>query len=133
MCDCKTDLSVPKHILVVDDEENTRLGLQLLLQSEGHRVCTAADGLCALALLQSDSVDLVLTDLQMPHLDGLGLLQAVRRDFPHVHVILMTAMGNAQKRAAIASENGCPWVDKPVQIEDLRLIMRQLPVAWTGE
>jgi CheY-like chemotaxis protein len=61
-------------ILVVDDELNMRLVLSAMLKKEGHEVAMAADGREALAILEKEDMDVVVTDLKMPNLDGLGLL-----------------------------------------------------------
>ena len=66
------------NILVVDDEPNMRRVLQILLERLGHTVVLADDGAAALERLAADSVDLIISDLRMPRLDGLGLQRALR-------------------------------------------------------
>jgi CheY-like chemotaxis protein len=82
------------HILVVDDEPSVRDALELILTLEGHRVVLACDGLAALALFQShvaEPWDIVLTDRQMPEMDGLELARRLKSLSPHTPVILVTA------------------------------------------
>jgi two-component system response regulator AtoC len=72
-------------ILIVEDELNMRLVLKALLNKEGYDVITASDGLEALKILKSSDVAVVVTDLKMPKLDGMGLLERVIRDYPAMH------------------------------------------------
>jgi YesN/AraC family two-component response regulator len=71
-------------VLVVDDERSIQVGLRGLLAKEGHEVATAGSGEEALRLLDSEPFDLVLTDLRMPGLDGMGLLKKVQERHPLV-------------------------------------------------
>jgi CheY-like chemotaxis protein len=68
-------------ILVVDDELNMRLVLKTLLSKEGYEVVTASDGFEALRVLKNDDVKVIVTDLKMPKLDGMGLLDRVIREY----------------------------------------------------
>lgn len=83
--------SEPSPILVVDDEPGVRRLAARILRDAGHRVLQAADGLDALRLLATVPVALVLTDVQMPRMDGLRLAAAVREHFPAVPVLFMSA------------------------------------------
>ncbi len=79
-------------VLIVDDEPGLRGLLEVGLRREGHRITTAADGLAALAALTANpAIDVVLTDLRMDGLDGLGLLERVRAQHPDTMVLIMTA------------------------------------------
>ena len=82
-----------KNILVVDDEENARTGMSRLLAAEGFVVQSAEDGDAALKCLRDGSFRLIISDLNMPNLDGLDFLRIVRRDYPEVDVIILTAAG----------------------------------------
>jgi len=81
-----------KHILIVDDEENTRLGLFKLLSQEGYQVELAANGMEALELLRRRRVNLVISDINMPDMNGIGFLREVSRRFPSTSVIMITAI-----------------------------------------
>ena len=80
-----------KRILVVDDEENTRLALKRLLNREGYEVQTAANGREALNSLNSSPVELIITDLNMPEMNGLTFLKELNRQYPASNVIMITA------------------------------------------
>jgi len=82
-----------KKILIVDDEPNMLLVLEAMLKREKYEVATASEGLEALELLKNDDVAVVITDLKMPKLDGLGLLSEIEKDYPSIPVIVITAHG----------------------------------------
>lgn len=115
-------------ILVVDDEENTRLGLCLLLQGAGYSVRTAAHGLDALVSLHSFHSDLVLTDFNMPQMNGLEFLKVVRRDFPYVHVIMMSAHDGIKSFLDVHGFAVCDCLAKPVNLESLRKVIALLTI-----
>src|SRR5438552_11767879 len=87
-------MDTPKgSILIVDDEANARTALAELLRDEGYRVETAADGFKALGKMEELSPDLILTDLKMPGMGGIELLEKVRAQDEEIVVIVMTAFG----------------------------------------
>ena len=79
--------TLKSHILVVDDAQSTRRAIAALLASEGYTVSTAQDGLDALEQLQLQTPDLIISDLNMPRMSGIELLQIVRHRFPEIPVI----------------------------------------------
>ena len=78
------------HILVVDDETNIRLTTRMLLQQAGYEVSTANHGFDALAQLRTYTPDVIISDLNMPHMSGFELLSVVRRRFPDIPVIAIS-------------------------------------------
>jgi CheY-like chemotaxis protein len=94
-----------KTVLVVDDEPSVLFALSegLADRKRGLKVVTAANGREALSLLDSEAVDLVLTDLRMPEMDGFELLAHLRRSFPGLPVIIMTALGSAETDGRLGS------------------------------
>lgn len=80
-----------KLILVVDDKKNIRLLLNELLSSMGYRVLQAEDGKEAIGLVEIGSIDLVITDLKMPVMDGIQLTRAIRRTRPDLPIIVYSA------------------------------------------
>src|SRR3990172_7503830 len=86
-----------KTILVVDDEKSVRESLNKVLSKEGYRVLEAESGEEALSVCRKEFVNLVLTDLKMPEMDGLELLKALKLLQPDVAVIMMTAYGTIEK------------------------------------
>jgi two-component system chemotaxis sensor kinase CheA len=88
-------------ILVVDDSLATRTFVKTILESAGFNVLTASDGYKALDVLSEHQCDLVLTDIQMPNMDGIGLTSTIKThpELGHIPVILLTAMGADEDKA----------------------------------
>ncbi len=111
-----------KTILVVDDEPSVLFALSESLSDKrrGVRVATAANGIEAVAVLESEPVDLVLTDLRMPDMDGFELLAFLRRNHAALPVILMTALGSADTSARLATAGSFECLPKPFNLPDLK-------------
>ncbi|MCW8140295.1 MAG: response regulator [Planctomycetota bacterium] len=116
-----------KTVLVVDDEPALAWGIGLVLQDEGYAVVTASNGREALERLAGGPVDLVITDLMMPTMNGFELLgrlaeSATLRDVP---VVVMSAMARAAAEAALG---GAPrvYLQKPVTVADVLAAVRDL-------
>ena len=106
-------MSSPSHILVVDDSPTQLRQFQMVLEKEGYSVKSAADGKLALDAILADPPSLVVTDLQMPEMNGLELVSAVQENAPQIPVILTTSQGSEaiaaealQKGAASYAEAG---------------------------
>jgi DNA-binding NtrC family response regulator len=84
------------RILVVDDEESMCQYLSILLEKEGHEVATAQSGAEALGMLEDQPIDVVMTDIQMPRMDGIQLLKGVKAKDPALPVVIMTAYASEQ-------------------------------------
>ena len=84
------------RILVVDDEVEPRKKLQELLSSSGYSVVEAESGLVALDVLKREAIDLVITDVVMPDLDGIGLVHRMKRDHEEVKAIVLSASDYSQ-------------------------------------
>ncbi len=108
-----------RTILIVDDEKLFRESLAQGLSSLGHdwRILLASNGREALSILASTPVDLVLTDIKMPELDGFGLLARMTSDFPTIPVIVMTAFGTAEINEKLVKFGVGDLVEKPVDFE----------------
>ena len=114
-----------EKILVVDDELNMRLVLKALLNKEGYDVATAADGIEALKVLKSGGVDVVVTDLRMPKLDGVGLLERVIRDYPSTPVIIVTAHGTIATAVDALKKGAFDYITKPFERDELKNIIHK--------
>jgi CheY-like chemotaxis protein len=111
-----------KTILVVDDEPSVLFALSEGLTDRRHgvRVATAANGIEAVAVLEAEAVDLVLTDLRMPDMDGFELLTFLRRNHAALPVILMTALGDADISSRLATAGSFELLPKPFDLPDLK-------------
>jgi DNA-binding NtrC family response regulator len=114
-----------EKILVVDDELNMRLVLKALLNKEGYDVTTASDGVEALNVLKSGGVEVVVTDLKMPNLDGVGLLERVIRDYPSTPVIIITAHGTIATAVDALKKGAFDYITKPFERDELKNIIHK--------
>jgi len=114
-----------RSILVVDDDADMREMVEDLMVSHGFEVATASSGEGALERLQERDFDAMLTDLQMPGMDGLALLDTARELHPELPVVLMTSFGSIQT-AVEAMRNGAhDYVTKPFESESLLLTLER--------
>ena len=112
-------------ILIVDDEKNTREGLSWSLEDAGYNCMTAESGERALELLQEHDVALVITDLKMPGIDGMELLQRIKDDDPSVEVIMLTAHGTIETAVEAMERGAAHYQTKPVDLKELRIKVEQ--------
>ncbi|MCA9691435.1 MAG: sigma-54-dependent Fis family transcriptional regulator, partial [Myxococcales bacterium] len=103
------------RVLVVDDEEGVRSFLAEALELAGHDVETAADGVEALARITARPPRVLITDLRMPNLDGMGLLRRVRAEHPEVAVIVLTAYGSVSEAVEAMKEGAFDFLEKPLE------------------
>lgn len=115
-----------KRILVVDDEENTRIGLTKLLSQEGFEVESAANGNDALDLLGQKKVSLVISDINMPDMNGLVFLRELSRKFPSTNVIMITAYGGVESYLEAMNLGAYEYLHKPVRLDELRSVMKKI-------
>jgi len=113
----------PKKILIVDDEVNMRLVLKAMLKKEGYDVETAADGLEALALLRRHDITACITDLRMPKLDGMGLLNRMVEEYPSIPVIIITAHGTVETAVDALKKGALDYITKPFDQEELKNVI----------
>jgi two-component system response regulator PilR (NtrC family) len=113
------------RILIVDDEQSLRDLLSLALGDEGWDVFTAADGDAAAVALQTEPVDVVVSDIRMPGMDGLELLQHVTASAPDTAVILMTAHASTDTAIEALRLGAYDYVTKPFDMEELKISVRR--------
>ena len=102
------------RLLIVDDEEGVRSYLADALELSGHDVDTAADGAEALALVGKRAYHVVLTDLKMPHVDGMSLLKTVRAQHPEMEVVMLTAHGDVESAVRAMKLGAFDFLQKPI-------------------
>jgi two-component system response regulator PilR (NtrC family) len=112
---------VKPRVLVVDDEPPQLEILRLILGSEGHEVATAPSGKAALAALRRQPFDVVLTDLKMPDLSGIALLEEIQREQPGACVVLMAAHGSIDSAVEAMRKGAFDYLTKPLDREVLLL------------
>ncbi|MDY6862642.1 MAG: response regulator, partial [Thermodesulfobacteriota bacterium] len=102
-------------ILVVDDEKNIRDALYKILSKEGYKIITAEDSNTALEILRSNQIDLILSDLKMPQIDGVEFLKIVKYNFPESEFILITAYGSVEEAVKAMKHGAFDFILKPLK------------------
>ncbi len=110
-------------ILIVDDELNMRMVLEAMLRREGYEVALAADGLEALQILKARDISVVVTDLKMPRLDGIGLLDKIMENFPSVPVIIITAHGTVSNAVDALKKGAFDYITKPFEQDEFKSVI----------
>jgi DNA-binding NtrC family response regulator len=113
------------RVLVVDDDPGVRYTLREILESEGLEVDEAGDGEAALARYAAAPAPLVITDLRMPRLDGLGLLAALAEKTPPPRVVLITAHGSERDAVAAIKAGAFDYFRKPFDTDELLAVVRR--------
>jgi two-component system response regulator HydG len=106
------------QILVIDDHDSMREGLELLLRRRGHGTLSADGGERGLQLLEESGADLVITDLKMARMDGIEVLRRVKDRFPDVDVLVITAYGTIEKAVEAMKEGAADFITKPFSSEE---------------
>ncbi len=117
-------VSEQAHLLVLDDEKNYLLVLEALLSDAGYKVTTINDPETALAFLEESEVDVVLTDMKMPKLSGREVLEHVKKNYPGVPVLIMTAFGSIEGAVEAMKVGAFDYITKPFANDDLLLSVK---------
>jgi len=118
-----------KHVLVVDDETNMRRVLEIMLQRMGYRTDSVENGVAALEFLDTRDTDLVISDLKMPVLGGLGLLEKLRAGGNDVPVIVITAHGTVESAVEAMKLGAFDYLLRPFDVDALNLAIRRVFAA----
>lgn len=113
------------RILVVDDDPHVLETITEILESEGYTPLAAEDSREALAILRRSRIDVVLTDIIMPSIGGLQLLDLAKALQPHLQVLLVTAYGTAEVAAEAAAHGAAAFLEKPLDIAALLAGVRE--------
>lgn len=113
-----------KHILIVDDEEILRCTLHFDIEEMGYRATAVGDGETALAVLQEQYYDLVLTDLCMEGISGIDVLQGVKAKSPETMVVILTGFGDISSAIEALRNGADDYLLKPYVYEDLAMRLR---------
>ncbi|MEZ4450199.1 MAG: sigma-54 dependent transcriptional regulator [Nannocystaceae bacterium] len=116
----------PIRILIADDEPAARSALGEMLREDGYEVQTAADGFKALGKVDEWVPDVVITDVKMPALGGIELMQKLRERFPDVAVIVMTAFGSVEGAVEAMRLGADDYLSKPVHYPQLMLVLSRV-------
>ncbi len=114
-----------ESVLIVDDEKNYPLILSAVLEEEGIEPLTANSGQEALDILENSDIDLVLTDMKMPSMDGIELLERIKEKNPDLPVIMMTAYGTVEKAVEAMQKGAYNYILKPFDNESLLVYVKK--------
>jgi len=116
-----------KTVLIVDDEENARIGLSCFLCQEGFEVETAINGEEALQILREHPhTSLIISDINMPGMNGMSLLREVNRHHPETAIIMVTAYGEVESYIDAMNLGAFEYLHKPVRTDELKLAMHKV-------
>jgi two-component system chemotaxis response regulator CheY len=117
-----------KIIMAADDSASMRQLISFILQKAGYEVVEAVDGLDAITQLRGRSVDMLLTDLNMPSVDGIELIRRVRALDSHrfIPIIMLTTESAPEKRMAGKEAGATGWIVKPFQPEQLLAVVQKV-------
>jgi len=110
-----------KTLLLVDDEVNARDALALALRRDGYNVLTAADGEQGQEKLDNYPVDVLITDMKMPGMSGLELLQYARGNYPDVMVVMITGYGSIESAISAMKDGAFDYITKPIKLDEVRM------------
>jgi DNA-binding NtrC family response regulator len=112
-------------LLIVDDEEIALRNLQRVMTKEGYQVTTADSGVAALALIEREEFDVLLTDLRMEKVDGMQLLKACRARRPDAEVIMITGYATAKSAVEAMKHGAFNYVAKPFRLDEVRKVVAE--------
>ncbi|PRQ09693.1 sigma-54-dependent transcriptional regulator [Enhygromyxa salina] len=118
--------NVPARILVVDDESAARSALTELLREEGYEVQSAGDAFKALGRIEGWTPEIVITDLKMPGMDGIQLMDKVRERIPDVSVVVMTAFGTVESAVEAIQQGADDYLTKPLHLGQLLVVVERV-------
>ena len=116
------------EILIVDDSKIARKRLIKTLDSfsMSSHITEAADGLEALEVLHTKSIDLLITDLEMPNMDGMTLIKELRKEDPTMHIIVVTTIANEKIKQLLKSDKYTDFMKKPYDTEVLKTYIKKV-------
>jgi len=115
----------PHKILVVDDELSMREFLEIMLTKEGYQVVIAESGERACEIVEQEEFQLVITDIRMDGIDGIGVLQKVKAIHPEAVVVMISAFSSPENAVEAMKEGAFDYVPKPFKVKDLKRIVRE--------
>jgi len=117
-----------KRIMIVDDSATVRQVLQMTLEGAGYDILDAVDGQDALAKLEDARLDMVITDLNMPNLDGIGLIRKIRQHaaYRFIPIVMLTTESAEEKKQEGKAAGASGWIVKPFKPEQLLKVVKMV-------
>ncbi|HEY4754773.1 MAG TPA: sigma-54 dependent transcriptional regulator [Ignavibacteriaceae bacterium] len=114
-----------KLILIVDDEFSMRKNIVDILTNEGFRTIEAGDGLEAIAKVNESKPDVVLLDINMPQMDGMSALRAIKKDYSDLPIIMFTVYGTSERAIEAMKAGAFDYLEKPFELDELQIIINR--------
>ncbi len=112
-------------ILIVDDERSARHGMRMLLEQD-YRVISAENSSSALEKLESNKVDIMLTDVRMPGMDGIELMEVAQKKYNDLKCIILTAYGDVDLAVQAMKKGAVDFMTKPINLDKLEILLKRL-------
>lgn len=114
-------MDTSRRVLIIDDHDSMREGLELLMRRRGHKTLSARGGREGLRLLHDEGADLVITDLKMARVDGMKVLEEVKKTAPDTDVLLITGYGTIEKAVEAMKMGACDFISKDFSSEEFAI------------
>lgn len=116
------------NVLIVDDSRTVRMMVRSALEQAGHRVTEAYDGVNAIATLENVKPDLIITDVNMPEMDGITLVRELRGrpGFPRIPILILTTVQDADMKEKGRQAGATGWMCKPFQPDQLTAVVQKV-------
>ena len=112
-------------VLVVDDDVTIREMISKILSRNGYQVVLASDGFEALNLLEQDQIKIVITDMKMPEMDGMELIQLISKNYPDIKIIVMTAFDDIYTIKDAIMKGADEYITKPFNSHEINIIVER--------
>ena len=113
-------------ILIIDDEESILTSIKSYLARRGYEVYTASNGTDGINIIESNVIDLILTDYRMPQKNGLEVLEAAKEINPLIDVVVITAFGNVDQAVGIIKKGAYDYLTKPIDLDELENLIKRI-------
>jgi two-component system, chemotaxis family, chemotaxis protein CheY len=125
---CNKEACVMKRIMTVDDSVSVRQMVSFTLKNAGYETVEASDGKDALVKLNGSGVNMILTDLNMPNLDGIGLIKEVRTkpEYKFIPIVMLTTESQESKKSEGKSAGATGWIVKPFKPDQLLAVIKKV-------
>jgi len=125
-------MSEKQSILLVDDDEQLCTSIGRMFERFGYKVTTAHDGREALDVLSDDNIDLVISDLRMPNVDGIELMEEIKRKKIDVPIIFLTAYGEIESYMDLMNMGAFEYLNKPLDVKEILRTARKVLAEREG-
>ncbi|RKX22790.1 MAG: response regulator [Candidatus Zixiibacteriota bacterium] len=124
-----TNYDDKSSILIVDDDVTTREMISKILSLNGYQVVLASDGFEVLSILKQNNINIVITDMKMPEMDGMELIGLIRKSYPDIKIIVMTAFGDIYTIKDAMMKGADEYVSKPFNSCEINMVIER--VYWS--